>query len=88
LHYPAAVYFFVNKQNADLAQRLEKGFAIIQKNGEFDRLFLSNERVKSAINILKSHRRRVIELDNPFFPPSTPLNTPVYWLDVGDIMAR
>ena len=80
LHYPAALYFFVNKKNTELAQRLEKGFSIIQRNGEFDKLFLSAERVKSAIDILKEPQRKIIQLDNPYLPSDAPLNIPQYWL--------
>ena len=83
LHYPAALYFFVNKKNTELAQRLEKGWAIILKNGEFEKLFLASERVKSALAILKQPNRRVIELDNPFLPSETPLNTPKYWWNIS-----
>ncbi len=80
LHYPAALYFFVNKKNTELAQRLEKGWAIILKNGEFDALFLSTERVKSALEILKQPNRKIIELENPLLPSGTPLNIPEYWV--------
>ena len=80
LHYPAALYFFVNKKNTELAQRLEKGWAIILKNGEFDALFLSTERVKSALEVLKEPNRKIIELENPSLPSDTPLNIPGYWV--------
>ena len=80
LHYPAALYFFVNKKNTELAQRLEKGWAIILKNGEFDALFLSTERVKSALEVLKEPNRKIIELENPLLPSGTPLNIPEYWV--------
>lgn len=83
LHYPAALYFFVNKQNTELAQRLEKGTAIVLKNGEFDKLLLSTERVKSALAILKMHNRKIIELDNPLLPSDTPLDTPKYWFNLS-----
>jgi hypothetical protein len=85
LHYPAALYFFVNKNNTDLAQRLEKGFAILQKNGEFDKLFLSAERIKSALAILKQPNRKIIELENPLLPSDTPLNIPKYWLNLSGL---
>ena len=80
LHYPAALYFFVNKKNTELAQRLEKGWAIVLKNGEFDKVFLSTERVKSALEILKQPSRKIIELENPLLPSGTPLNIPEYWV--------
>jgi hypothetical protein len=80
LHYPAALYFFVNKKNTELAQRLEKGWAIVLKNGEFDKLFLSTERVKSALEILKEPNRKIIELENSLLPSDTPLDAPNYWV--------
>ncbi len=80
LHYPAALYFFVNKENTELAQRLEKGWAIILKNGEFDKLFLSTERVQSALDFLKDPNRKIIEFENPFLPSDTPLNISKYWV--------
>lgn len=88
LHYPTDLYFFVSKQNTELASRLEKGWAIIHKNGEFEKFFLSSERVKDAIAILKSHRRTVIELENPFLPQNTPLSTSAYWLDINKAIAE
>lgn len=80
LHYPAALYFFVNKENTELAQRLEKGWAIILKNGEFDKLFLSTERVQSALDFLKDPNRKIIEFENPFLPSDTPLKISKYWV--------
>lgn len=80
LHYPAALYFFVNKENTELAQRLEKGWAIILKNGEFDKLFLSTERVQSALDFLKDPNRKIIEFENPFLPSDTPFNISKYWV--------
>lgn len=66
LHYPTDLYFFVNKKNTALAARLEKGWAIIQKNGEFEKFFLSTERVQAAITMLNKRDHTVIELENPF----------------------
>lgn len=61
--YPAAVYFFVNKNNEELAQRLEAGLRVIQQSGEFDRLF--NERYGASIKAANLATRQVIRLDNP-----------------------
>ena len=70
----------MNKKNTELAQRLENGWAIVLKNGEFDKLFLSTERVQSALEILKQPNRKIIELENPLLPSDTPLNIPRYWV--------
>ncbi len=71
LHYPTDLYFFVNKANADLATRLEKGLSIILKNGEFDKLFFGYERMRAAVELLNNRDNRVIELENPFLSQET-----------------
>lgn len=63
LVYPAAVYFFVNKNNEELAQRLEVGLQAIQQTGEFDRLF--DERYGPSIAAANLAQRQVIRLENP-----------------------
>jgi len=83
LSYPSAMYFFVNKKNTELAERIEKGWEIIIKNGEFDKFFYSHPRVVEAIAELKRHKRRIIRLENPYLPVETPLDHPGYWLDIS-----
>jgi hypothetical protein len=41
LHYDAPFYFFVNKKNTKLANRIERGLRIAQEDGSFDKLFFS-----------------------------------------------
>jgi hypothetical protein len=67
LSYPAAMYFFVNKNNTELAQRLEKGWAIILRNGEFDKFFYNHPRIRTALAKMKD-QKHVIELKNPYIP--------------------
>lgn len=83
LSYPSAMYFFVNKKNTELAGRIERGWAIILQNGEFEKFFNSHPRVVEAIAELKRHKRRIITLENPYLPEETPLNRPEYWMDVA-----
>lgn len=71
LHYPTDFYFFVNKQNVELAERLRKGWAIVQKNGEFEKFFTNAQRIQAAMAILQGPPRIVIELDNPFLSQET-----------------
>lgn len=82
LSYPSAMYFFVNKKNTELAERIEKGWEIIIKDGEFDKFFYNHPRVVEAIDQLKKNKRRIIRLENPYLPPETPLDRPELWLDV------
>lgn len=62
LSYSNEVYFFVNKNNAALAKRLEKGLHIALDDGSFDELFNSIPRYRWGMDLLKNHQRRVIEL--------------------------
>lgn len=82
LHYPSAMYFFVNKQNRDLAGRLERGLAQILASGEFDRLFYSLPRVQWAMEQLKQGRHTILELTNPDIPTATPLQDSRYWINL------
>lgn len=82
LYYPTAIYFFVNKENEALAQRIEKGMETLIDNGKFDHFFYNHPRVSSGLEQLKN--RRIIELKNPYLPAETPVNNPRYWIDLSD----
>lgn len=81
LYYPTAIYFFVNKENEALAQRIEKGMEILIDNGKFDQFFYTHPRISSGLERLKN--RRIIELKNPYLPAETPVNNPRYWIDLS-----
>lgn len=74
LHYPSEFYFFVNKKNSELAERLEKGLNILIKNGTFEKIFFNNDRIKYGIDLIKQPQRKIIELSNPFMTQGTPVN--------------
>lgn len=75
LSYPNEVYFFVNRNNPELAQRLEEGLAIAQRDGSFEKLFNSIPRYQWGMELLKKHQRRVIELEPlPHKLPATTAN--------------
>ena len=77
------IYFFVNKENIELAQRLEKGWNIILENGEFNKYFYNHPRVKVAFEELQKYKRRIIRLDNPYLPIETPIDKSEYWLNIS-----
>jgi hypothetical protein len=79
LHYPAAVYFFVNKSNPALAAALDNGLRRALADGSFDRLFRDyNGDLLQRANLGK---RRVFELSNPDLPAATPLRQKELWFD-------
>lgn len=86
LYYPTAVYFFVNKNNEALAQRIEKGMELLIDNGKFDQFFYNHPRVSLGLEQLK--KRRIIELKNPYLPAETPVNNPRYWIDLSALRAN
>ncbi|MDE2592873.1 MAG: hypothetical protein KGL57_01440, partial [Burkholderiales bacterium] len=79
LHYRAAVYFFVNKQNTALAKKISTGLERALSDGKFNRLFYSYH--AKAIEQARLSQRTVIELANPLLPKDTPLNRKELWLE-------
>ena len=78
LHYPAAVYFFVNKNNKGLADTISTGLEKAIANGKFNRLFYSYH--ARFIEQARLSQRVVIELHNPLLPKETPMNRKELWL--------
>lgn len=62
LSYPNEVYFFVNKNNPALGERIEIGLRLAQKDGSFDKLFNSIPRCHRGMELLQNHQRRVLVL--------------------------
>ncbi len=77
IHYPAAIYFFVNKDRHALAQRIEEGLRKALADGSFDALFY--ERFNDIIERARLQERRWFRLYNPLLSPQTPLDQPALW---------
>lgn len=84
LSYPAAMYFFVNKENEELAKRIETGFELMIDNGQFDAFFYGHSRIKQGLPYLQGSR--TIALKNPSLPALTPVNNPRYWYNFPDVL--
>ncbi|WP_052692237.1 type 2 periplasmic-binding domain-containing protein [Teredinibacter purpureus] len=63
LHYPAAYYFFVNKQHPNLAKAIERGLNSAIKDGSFDELF--SRYFDPLIAQAALNTRTIIHLHNP-----------------------
>jgi hypothetical protein len=63
LRYPAAYYFFVAKDNAELANIIERGLKKSFADGSFDKLFFQN--FGAPIADLDLSSRRIISIDYP-----------------------
>lgn len=77
IQYPAALYFFVNRQDESLALAIERGLEILLASGEFDAIFHAH--FGELIASLGLAQRRVILLENPLLPDDTPLCRKALW---------
>ena len=77
LHYPTALYFFVNKDDAALAKLIETGLRAAIKDGSFDKLFAAEygDDIKRAN--LKGRTR--FQMQNPLLPAMTPFHDKKLW---------
>lgn len=65
LKYPAPIYFFVRKDNAHLAQRIEYGLRKSIADGSFEQLFYNHPITKNMIEKSQLDKRIEITLHNP-----------------------
>lgn len=75
--YDYPIYFFVNKDNEQLAKRLELGLKRLQTNGFFDAHFQSY--FGNDIARAKLEQRHIIVLQNPQLSNNTHLIKPSWW---------
>ena len=64
LNYDNPVYFYVNRSNTRLAERLSVGLKIAIEDGSFDALFSQFENFTWAEAMIQQANRRVIPLTN------------------------
>lgn len=62
-HGGVPIYFFVNKNNKKLADRIERGLKIAIADGSFDELFLSSPEFVQGNNMLLDKQRKVLILN-------------------------
>jgi hypothetical protein len=77
LVYPSALYFFVNQDDEALAATVQRGLDHAIADGSLQRRF---EREYGALLARLTRGRRVLHLENPFFPPSAASEHPELWL--------
>lgn len=77
--YKGPIYFFVNPDNAQLAERLALGLQRAIDDGSFDKQFRSRDEIRQAIAFLEDAPRTLIRLNNPNLPPATPVADTRLW---------
>lgn len=82
LHYPAALYFFVRKEDQQLAQAIEQGLEQALADGSLRALFLQH--FATAIEQAQLTERQVLQLNNPLLPATTPLQRADLWFNPAE----
>lgn len=77
LSYPAAFYFFVNKNKSELAIALESGLLAMVSDGRFDKLFY--DYFANTLAELKLDERVEHQLKNDYFPDAAILDNKALW---------
>lgn len=77
LYYPTALYFFVNRNNSQLAATIESGLKQLLATGEFERMF--NQAFAESIEKTNFAERRILRLNNPSLPKQTPVANKQLW---------
>jgi hypothetical protein len=71
IQYPAPYYFFVNKDNIKLQNRIEKGLLNAEKNGSFQQLFNTHPVTKNMLSAAKLNKRKIFSIRNPLLTDET-----------------
>lgn len=82
LHYKFPLYFFVNKENEQLADQLAFGLRRSIKDGSFITFMKNNALTSSLFPLSKWKNKKVLKLDNPFLPALTPLDEKSFWINL------
>lgn len=77
--YPLAAYYFVRKDNNELARVIEDGLLKLIESGEFDQILENDEMVGTALSKANLADRTIIRIDNPYLSDKTPFNDERLW---------
>lgn len=79
VRYPAAMYYFVNKNSVPLANLIRIGLEKAIQNGKFDELFL--EEHQAYLDKSELDKRTFYQLQNTYLPIKTPLHRKELWYE-------
>ncbi|MFV8834023.1 hypothetical protein [Aquisalimonas sp.] len=79
LAYYAPNYFFVQRDNQALAERIETGLRRAMADGSFSALLSTHPSTRHALDLLTLHQPLVLALDNPGLPEATPVDDATLW---------
>jgi hypothetical protein len=79
--YPFTSFFFVNKDDADLAEALERGLKTAYENGSFMAYFNNHPAIKAILDEAQLEQRRRFDISNQFLTDETRAIPDLYWQD-------
>jgi ABC-type amino acid transport substrate-binding protein len=83
--YKMPFYFFVSRDNPELARDVEEGLNRAIADGTFHEAFMNAPSVKDVIEKANMKNRRVFYLENPTLSKETPLDRAELWFDPQDL---
>ena len=87
-YYPFPMYFFVNKENKELAKRIEQGLEKAIDSGEFDRYMQESKVTRHLFPIDNWIHVQYIAMKNPLLPKETDTENPRYWIQLPQTPAK
>jgi hypothetical protein len=84
LHYPYGIYFFVKKDNKQLADWIERGLQQLIDDGELIRHMQTHQHTSRAFPLMTSHHRHLISIPNEEFPAGQDTSNKRYWFQPED----
>ncbi|WP_111978718.1 transporter substrate-binding domain-containing protein [Algibacillus agarilyticus] len=85
IKYPLPAYFFVSKNNTQLARAIKTGLISAIEDGKFDEYFFNNPMIRDVIRKADLENRKIFEIENPFIPKETPFDDKRLWLHIDDL---
>jgi len=79
IHYPTAYYFYVAKNNNELASDISLGLEKAISDGSFNKLFIKYH--GEILNLIKSTNQKTFLLNNPYLSNKTPFAQKNLWVD-------
>ncbi len=88
LHYPFAIYYFVHRDNKELADWISQGLERMIDSGEFMEFMQAQALTSMVFPLNFGTKWRIFELNNTDLPPDTDYQNPRYWFQSADFGVR
>lgn len=83
IYYRFPIYFYISKNQPDVARRIALGFKKLKENGDFDRIFRQYH--EEDLKVLNLRKRHMVCLESPYIDEvdqcKKPIQYPDQWLD-------